>query len=236
MKLASIVQVISTTCILISAMAFSCQDHHVPEPITNCNRVDGSPRAFDCEFEFLKADLYELREGSKPNVKDTIVIASISPTSSIATIKEPWYAAWIFSPQGMRYSLLMDVRVTIKRVAPPANGSDLYLLRNNFTAFEKLEYGTYGNTIPGDESLTPVKIDIPVGGTYTYSLPYQWLGDATDKGKYIDYNLKSDYYLLIQNVATSELLRQAPYNYNLYRDLADAKFKFNLNVIPFVLP
>jgi hypothetical protein len=84
--------------------------------------------------------------------------------------------------------------------------------------------------------LDPVKIDIPVGATYTYSIPYQWLGEATDRGKYIDYPLRAEYYLLIQNLETSKLLRQAPHNYTLYRDLADARFRFDVDVVSFVLP
>lgn len=235
MKLVSIVKIISTTCILISAMAFSCQDHHLPEPTTNCSRVDGSPRALNCEFEFVKADFYDLR-GSSPNDQDTVIISSLTPASPVATFKEPWYAAWIFNPNGMRYALVTDVKVTIKRIAPPAYGSKLYVLRNNFAAYEEFEYGTYGSTIPSDESLDPVKIDIPVGATYTYSIPYQWLGEATDRGKYIDYPLRAEYYLLIQNLETSKVLRQTPHHYKLYRDLADARFRFNVNVVPFTLP
>lgn len=56
MKTLRILKVISLSSVLMLAMAFSCQDHHVPDPVSNCDLVDGTPRAFPCEFEITKVE------------------------------------------------------------------------------------------------------------------------------------------------------------------------------------
>jgi len=60
MKNYSLIKVFAVSLVLLTAMAFSCQDHHVPDPdpVIKCNRVDGSPRAFPCEFEIIKIEYY----------------------------------------------------------------------------------------------------------------------------------------------------------------------------------
>ncbi|GGN03795.1 hypothetical protein GCM10010967_43300 [Dyadobacter beijingensis] len=236
MKHYTTLKLLALASVFVTAMAFSCQDHHIPDPVTNCNRVDGTPRALNCEFEFVKAEFYTVdRYPDNPPRYDTIVYATATPASPKVSIEEPRYAAWIVSSVSLLYYIDLPVRVTIRRIAPKPAGTTGYLLRKDFAAGgpSNVEYPTYGGSLPPDEDLTPVNINIPVGGTFTYNTGYIWYGAASDKPPYINYGIDGgNNYFLVQNIETSKLLRQAPYNYQFYRDMAEAKLLFHPYIIP----
>lgn len=229
MKHYSILRLIAFSVILVTAMAFSCQDHNIPDPVTNCNQVDGTPRAFNCEFEFVKAEFYDIFQGSG----DTSYYATATPANPDITLKEGERGRWILSYVSMFYFIPLKVKVTVKRIAPAPSGSTYLLRQDLLVTSQGTEFPTTKDfSLPADEDLTPVNINVPVGGTYTYHTTYNFVGNAGYSGNDIDYGLKSDYYFLIQNVETSKSLRQAPYNYTLYRDMAEAKLKFRTTIIP----
>lgn len=231
MKHYSLLRLAAFSVIFVTAMAFSCQDHHIPDPVTNCNRVNGTPRAVNCEFEFVKADFYEIRSG----IGDTVRYGTVTPTSSpTIQLKEVEQGRWILSYVSMFYYIPIDVTVTIKRIAPAPSASKSYLLRQDLAVYPgEVEFPTTKDFYPpADEDLTPVNIDIPVGGTYTYNTVYHYVGNAGYSGDDVNYGLNQNYYLLVQNVETSKMLTQAPYNYNFFRDKAEAKLMFRTKIIP----
>ncbi|SEI41075.1 hypothetical protein SAMN05216327_101333 [Dyadobacter sp. SG02] len=234
MKHYSFLRVIAFAVVFITAMAFSCQDHNIPDPVTNCSRVDGTPREFDCEFEFVKAEFYNVLEYS-PVRHDTVVYATATPASPNVVIKEPSLADWIISSASLFFFIELPVRVTIKRIAPPPSSPATYFLRKDFTVYSGgVEFPSYKDfSLPEDDTYLPVSINIPVGATYTFRTSYIWSGNATDKGTYVSYGIDgANNYFLLQNVETSKLLRQAPNNYSLYRDIAEAKLLFHPSIIP----
>jgi len=91
------------------AMAFSCQDHHVPEPVSNCERVDGTPRAFPCEFEITKLEF--LRTNTSQVVK------TVLPGSPVVQL--PLNDAYHFQYGSQREYAIVDyrVRIHVKRIA-----------------------------------------------------------------------------------------------------------------------
>lgn len=231
MKHYSMFRLIAFSVVLITAMAFSCQDHHIPDPVTNCNRVDGTSRAVNCEFEFVKAEFYEVRTGIGDTVRYGTVTPGGNPTIELREVER---GRWILSYVSMFYFVPIEVKVTLKRIAPAPSGSTGYLLRQDLQVTQNgAEFPTTKDfSLPEDEDLTAVNIDIPVGGTYTYHTTYNFVGNAGYSGSDVNYGLTADYYLLVQNVKTSKLLQQAPYNYALYRDRAEAKLMFRTKIIP----
>jgi hypothetical protein len=130
MKHYSLLRLITLSAILMTAMAFSCQDLHIPEPVTNCNRVDGTPRAFNCEFEFVKAEFYKVFNQSG----NTVYYDTATAATPEIVVREGERGMWIRSYVSMFYIVPLNVKVTVKRIAPPPTGSMDYLLRKEFTA------------------------------------------------------------------------------------------------------
>lgn len=239
MKHFSCIKLLTMAAILFTATAFSCEDHNIPDPVTNCNRVDGTPRAFNCEFEFVKAEFYRT-EWVSPGITDTISYGTVTPGSANLEIKEPYYRDWVVSDVSQFFYMPIKVKLTIRRIAPAPAGSNKYILRNN------LRDAVPGNPGPGeyssksgwdlepDDELKQVSIDIPVGATYAYHQTYEFSGRFEYGSNFIIYRLANDYYFLVQNVATSKTLREAPYNYQYYRDMAEARLIFHPTVKPAV--
>lgn len=232
MKHYSLIRLLAMGAIFITATAFSCQDHNIPDPVTNCSRVDGTPRAVNCEFEFVKAEFYRTVFVS-PGVTDTISYGAVTPATSNLEMKEPYSRYWVVSDISQFFVMTIKVKVTIRRIAPAPAGTNSYILRNN------LRSAVTGNPGPGeyssksgwdvetDDQLTPVSINIPVGSTYTYYQNYDFSGRFEYGNNIIIYPLASEYYFLVQNLATSQKLRQSPFNYQYYRDLAEARLTFH---------
>jgi hypothetical protein len=235
MHIFSLLRLLAFSSVLLLAMAFSCQDHNIPDPVTNCNRVDGTPRAFNCEFEFVKAEFYTPNY-TKPGPPTKDIYATVTPANPNFDIKEPYAGAFVFNQRVNLYFIQVPAMVTIRRIAPSATGSNQYMLRKNIMTksptdpAESFSDFSYGAPIVDP---APVTIDIPVGGTYTYEVTYGIAGYYEDKPGYLDYKLPApDFYLLVQSVETGKKLQQAPYNYTLYRDLAEAKLLLRPKIIP----
>jgi len=229
MKYFPIMRLVVFGAILFISTALSCQDHHIPDPVTNCNRVDGLPRALNCEFEFVSAEFYKLDP-----VTGKIIYGTVTPANSNLVIREAYRGEFIRSSVSPIFSIPLKITIKIKRIAPSPSGVNKYLLRNNVES--NFPFDPTGNRegdsrfgggyiLEPDENLEPVTIDIAVGETYTYEASTSWAGryELANDDKFI-YPVNT-YWLLIQNVETSEKLRNAPYNYKLYRDQAEGKIK-----------
>lgn len=138
--------------------------------------VDGTPRAVNCEFEFVKAEFYRT-ESVSPGVTDTISYGAVTPASTNLEIKEPYSRYWVVSDISQFFVMPIKVKVTIRRIAPAPAGTNSYILRNN------LRSAVPGNPGPGeysskagwgvetDDQLKPVSVNILVHGTYTFIKP-----------------------------------------------------------------
>ena len=235
MYIFSTLKLLALFCVLLLAMAFSCQDHNIPDPpLTNCKRVDGTQRAFDCEFEFVKAEFYT-KNFTQPGPPTKDIYATVTPGNPDFEIKEPRWGAYIFNQRVNTYLGQFPATVTIRRIAPSATNSKQYILRNNITAesptspVEGFSDFSYGAPIVDPD---PVTIDIPVGGTYTYDINFIMAGSYIERSNYLEYIIPGkELYLLIQSFETGNRLKQAPYNYTLYRDLAEAKLILHPKII-----
>lgn len=226
MKHFPILRLLAFGVVLLTAMAFSCEDHNIPDPVTNCNRVDGTPRAFDCEFEFVKALVYNIGY-----FKDTIVYGVATPEKPDVEIKEEYYGEWLVSSISGFHSTSVQMKVTIKRIAPPPSPTAInYLIRRNLTINPDdnlLEYFPFFIS-PDSLNLTHQKIDIPVGATHTFDTFYFFGGYDNIFSSYNgSINL-----LPIQNKETTDILTQAPYNYTLFRDIAETSAYFRPKFVP----
>ena len=235
MHIFSMLRLLALSCVFFLAMAFSCQDHHIPDPpVTNCKLVDGTQRAFDCEFEFVKAEFYTPNT-TQPGPPTKDIYATVTPGNPDFDIKEPRWGAYIFNQRVNTYLGVFPATVTIRRIAPSATGSKQYILRNNITSpsptdpREGFSDFSYGAPIVDP---APVTIDIPVGGTYTYDINFVMGGSYIERSNYLEYIIPGkELYLLVQSVGTANKLKQAPYNYTLYRDLAEAKLILHPKII-----
>lgn len=124
MKHFPVFRLLAFTAILFTAMAFSCQDHNIPDPVTNCNRVDGTQRAFNCEF--VKAVFY-----NSVSFRDTIVYGTVTPGNPGIEIEERYFNEWLVSSISGYYHTRVQMKVMIKRIAPPPSPTSIsYLIRN----------------------------------------------------------------------------------------------------------
>jgi len=56
MKINQVIKLLPSITVLTIALAISCTDHDIPDPEKHCERLDGTPRFYPCEFEIVKAE------------------------------------------------------------------------------------------------------------------------------------------------------------------------------------
>lgn len=229
MKTRALVKIAAMSAVLITAMAFSCQDHHIPDPVIHCERVDGSPRAFPCEFEIVKL---EFLRGTTNQVVSTFLPGD-------TTVALPINASQAYFWLSMHSSVYLQyrVRVHVKRIAAassqPVGGYELVYYRmapivpgyppvydDIISAPGAVQ--SAGNTLPLSPAKRPVNFDMPVGETRTAELlvtlgfDYEMLG-----GVY-----SGEMVIGVVNNTTALKLFGAPYNYNRGRDIQEARLSF----------
>jgi hypothetical protein len=225
MQFFPIIRQLSLCAILLTSMALSCQDHNIPDPPTNCQRMDGTSRAVNCEFEFVSAEF------SRPS--DGFVYGTVTSQNPNLTIPDP-PDGFIVGSASSKFAIPLNVKVILKRISPSPSPSSQYIIRNDVeTNFpwdpsgNREGFSRIGGGYPlsPDDEQTPQTINVPVGGTYSYQARTSLAGLYIINNNTIIYPLNT-YWLLIQNVDTSKKLRNAPYNYSLYRDVAEARLQF----------
>lgn len=222
MKTHSILKIASLTAVFFTAMAFSCQDHNLPdpEPNLNCNLLDGSQRAFPCEFEITKIEFLE--KGTN-KVMDTATQNDSAVTLSAKGAQ--FFAIWSMQSY---FDSFWAVRVTVKRIANAPSPST-YLTR--FVIRDYLDY-VYDPITPTDDQNEKFPINIAIGESFSFESGITMAGGVVQQNYPNSiYRTSSGYSVLVQNYETSQLLKKPPYNYLSYRDLAEAKIKFNPTII-----
>ncbi|SDG94987.1 hypothetical protein SAMN04487996_1266 [Dyadobacter soli] len=198
-------RLLSATLLFVLTLAMSCtKDHVIPEPVSNCNRVNGQPRAFPCEFEIQKLDFMW---GSS----NVTAFETLTPTDSLFERKGAYYK-W-YKTGTENFTIVYKVRLTFKRIAEGPKGKDnryyLYLLQGSSDYEESINYGFDINTD-----------NMAVGQTRSQFF-------------YIEFSLANwnpsplwmNLFAII-NRDTYEKLKVAPYNYTALRDRAESWIKF----------
>lgn len=198
-------RLLSAILFLVLAFAMSCTDDHViPEPVSNCNRLNGQPRAFPCEFAIEKLDFMS---GSS----NTAAFATLTSTDSLFERSGPYYS---WDKTGTEnFVIRYKVRLTFKRIAEAPAGQDnqyyLYMTQGGIDMEDFLYFGFDINT----DNMA--------------------VGETRSQFYIIEYHLANwaptpDYMRLfaIINRDTYEKLKQAPYNYSAIRDRAESWIRF----------
>lgn len=229
MRVLASLKAVSLLAVLLVAMAFSCQDHSVPDPdpVANCQRVDGTDRAFPCEFEITKLEF--LRNNTNN------VVRTFLPGDS--TIGLPINASVSFVWGSMHAYVWMTyrVRVYVKRIAQasfqPAGGYEIvpYQLSPPVPPdfpfpplWDDLIGGPYGLNPPSATAGNPLDMSMAVGETRSYVATLDLSFDVENQhGQYFGQLM-----LGIINNTTALTLLGAPYNYNRLRDIHETRFGF----------
>ncbi|WAC13313.1 hypothetical protein [Dyadobacter pollutisoli] len=86
MKIKQVLKLLPFTSILAIAVAISCTDHDIPNPDNQCERLDGTPRFYPCEFEIVKA---EFAKGL--TINDIFATITAQNTDVVLPMQFAWY-------------------------------------------------------------------------------------------------------------------------------------------------
>lgn len=212
-------------------MAFSCGDHNVPDPdpVMNCELVDGNARAFPCEFEIVKL---EFLRGNTDRV-----VSTFRPGDSTVVLPINASLAYFWLSMHSHVYMQYRVRAHVKRIAPasfqPVGGYEMvyYQLSPGAPGYppiyddligrpDVMQSG--GNTPPASPAKRPVNFDMPVGETRTADLMII-LGFEFENSGGLFFG---DMSIGVVNNTTALKLMGAPYDYNRCRDIQEAKLSF----------
>lgn len=204
------------SAILALATALSCTDHvdPDPEPEPACLTVAGTPRAFPCEFKILKVEF--LRKTST-----TDVFATITPGNPDVRLPASEAKTSGYGSGGSYVFMMFNVRVHIQRITapafPPSVGYEIYA----FAYDPPLTEDNVGSFVPPLNPANPHAFAMPIGGTEVKSTEFLYSFDLEDPGRrqITGVNLVS-----ISNNTTARKLLEAPYSYQLLRDIFETKF------------
>ena len=209
------------------AMAFSCQDHYVPDPdpVSNCNRVDGTPRAFPCEFEITKLEFLK--------TTTNLVVRTVLPGSPDVQLPLDQAYQLEYGSQGAYAQVVFRVLLHIKRIAnasfQPVGGYEVSQFRISdpeppYPAIynDIIGSGPGGNVLPASPAKNPVNLDMTTGETRVIE---------SQVGFVYSFNPSQPkqvgaFYFSIVNNTTSLKLAAAPYSYNLLRDIHEARIVY----------
>ncbi|WP_310226590.1 MULTISPECIES: hypothetical protein [unclassified Dyadobacter] len=225
----TLLKIMSLSSVVLTAMAFSCQDHHIPDPdpVANCELVDGSSRAFPCEFQITKLEF--LRN------KTDKVVRTFMPGDSTVALPINASERYVWGSMHAYIQMIYRVRVHVKRIAAasiqPQGGYELipYRLSPDVPPgfpFPPLwdDYigGPYGLNPPSATAAHPLDMSMPIGETRSYVVTLELMFDTESQGgQYF-----GDHLIGVTNNTTALTLLGAPYNYHRLRDIHEAKIRF----------
>jgi hypothetical protein len=109
MKINRLFKLLPSITILTIALAISCTEHLTPDTNKLCERSDGTPRFYPCEFEIVKA---EFAKGLTIND----IFATITPQNPDVVL--PMQFAWYhFNQNPNTIDVTFKVKLHVKRVA-----------------------------------------------------------------------------------------------------------------------
>lgn len=194
--------------------ALSCTDHvnPDPEPEAGCRTVGGTPRAFPCEFRILKVEF--LRKASTTEVFATVTPGNPDVKLPASEAKTAGYGS------GKSYVfMIFNVRVYIQRIAapsfPPSVGYELLA----YTYDPPLTDDRVGSFQPSLNPAKPQAFAMSVGSTEVMSMEFSYSFDLESpwRRQIAGANLVS-----VVNNTTARNLLDAPYSYQLLRDIFEA--------------
>lgn len=199
------VRLFSAFVMFAVAVTMSCTDHvnPDPEPVAHCNRLNGQPRAFPCEFEIEKL---EFMSGSS----NTVVFETLTPTDSLFQLSGPYYS---WEKTGTEtYKVRYKIRLTYKRIAEAPQGvTNEYVLYMTTGGIDSEDFLDWASDIGTDMAV----------------------GETRSEFYIIDYNLaiwdsitNRKRMLSIVNLGTYNILKAAPYHYDAVRDRAESWIRF----------
>jgi len=227
MKNYSLIKIAAMSAVFVTAMAFSCQDHNLPDPdpVVNCKRIDGTPRAFPCEFEIVKVEF--LRNNTSQ------VVRTVFPSDP--NVELPINAAKFYGWGSGRSYIFMqyNIRVHVKRIANPSflpvGGYEVmdYSLTPAYPPYPPLHddlIGPGGWPPPGSPAANPVAFDMAIGETRTVEKMVTMQFNTEFPPVTLSYgpNIVS----VVNNTTTIKLIN-APYNYDRLRDVHEARIAIN---------
>jgi hypothetical protein len=229
MRALTLLKTVSLASIFLTAMAFSCQDHDIPDPdpVANCKRTNGTDRAFPCEFQIVKLEF--LRNNTN-NVVKTFLLGD-------STIALPINASerYVWGSKHAYIWMTYRVRVRVKRIAAasfqPVGGYELMPYRLSPEGPPGFPYpplhddlvgGPWGWGPPASPANEPLDMSMPIGETRSFVLSLELQFDTeTQHGSYFGNHLVG-----IVNNTTARTLLAAPHNYDRLRDIHEARIVF----------
>lgn len=220
MKNYPLIKIAVFSAVLVTAMAFSCQDHHVPDPdpVPTCNRVDGSQRALPCEFEITRIEFFDwnttkIGEVINPQrLQGGLIMANAAKVQPLSGHVD--------------FVVTYNTKIYIKRIAnSPSPGWNKYRV---------VQFKPANHPVHGDIIDFPVIWKNPV--TATQEITSWEIGETKTFERNVLFETTRaenvDLYCSIINYNTWEMLVAAPYNYNLVRDISEATLKYKMQMRP----
>jgi len=219
MKHCSLIKIVTLSVIFLTAMAFSCQDHNVPDPdpVSKCNRVDGTPRALPCEFEVTRVEFF------KTNTKEIIETIDSQHLQG-GLIRGNAAKVQPLTGHDGEVFLVFNTKVYVKRIAnSPSTSWNKYRVAQ-FKLGKHPEHGDIIN-LPiqwtNDLAYFQEISSWAIGETKTFEI-------GVGFESYPEENI--DIYCSIINYNAWEMLVAPPYNYELVRDVAEATLKYKVQM------
>lgn len=220
----NLVKLMSSSAILAIALAISCTDHDITEPESNCQRADGTPRYYPCEFEIVKA---EFAKGLTIND----IFATITPNDPIVVL--PMQYAWYrFSQNPNTIDVTYKLKLHVKRIANASMHANSGYVLDKPTGWPSTIASLYSTAFfPPIHPQVPIELlSLPLGDTTViisdaaYHITVQY-SPPHNTPAYTDFTGNVLY--AFNNIETTKVLAAAPHNYKLGVDAAEAHIVIN---------
>ncbi|TLV02422.1 hypothetical protein [Dyadobacter luticola] len=210
--------------ILLTALAISCADHDITEPESNCERADGTPRLYPCEFEIVKA---EFAKGLTIND----IFATITPQNPDVVL--PMQFAWYrFSQNPNTIDITFKIKLYVKRIANASvHASSGYIL-DKPTGWPSTIASLYSTAFfPPLHPQVPIELlSLPLGETTVvisdaaYHIMVEYLPPLNTP---VYTKFTGNVLYAFHNIETTKVLTAAPYDYSLGVDASEAHIVIN---------
>ncbi|WP_439585642.1 hypothetical protein [Dyadobacter bucti] len=224
MKIEQVLKLLPFTAILAIAVAISCTDHDIPDPDKQCERSDGTPRFYPCEFEIVKA---EFAKGLTIND----IFATITPqnTDVVLPMQFAWYR---FSQNPNTIDVTFKVKLHVKRIANASVQASSGYILDKPTGRPATIASLYSTTVfPPLHPQVPIELQLlPLGQTAVvisdaaYHISVEYLPPLNTP---VYTNFTGNVLYAFHNIETTKTLIATPHNYSLGVDASEAHIVIN---------